>query len=193
MKKQFLVISEHKKISAKHNSNLGGLLIYSIFIALIFVAVAIPSCILNTSNIYDGFSTLAVLFYFGVYGTTVLGGLINRKTNKVQVNKVKFFVPFGIVAVIGCYFAFAYCVLWQFSTQVILNSTGTDANSFGFVMVREGNSFVNWQVSLVFWSAAIFFLGYPFLNDLLIKLTYKDYKQALIWQRNKTTLRIEKI
>lgn len=179
-----------QKVSAKHNSNLGGLLIYSIFIALVFLAVAVPSCILNTSQIYDGFSTLAVLFYFGIYGTTILGGLINRKTNKAQVNKVGYFVPFGIIAVIGCYFAFAYCVFWQFSTQVALNPTGTDANSFGFGMVVEGFGFANWQAAIVFWSAAVFFLGYPFLNDALIKCSDKNYGHALLWQKAKRSVSI---
>lgn len=190
-----------QKISAKHNSNLGGLLIYIIFIALIFLAVAIPSCILNTSNIYDGFSTLAVLFYFGIYGTTILGGLINRKTNKAQVNKVGYFIPFGIIAVLGCYFAFAYCVFYQFSTQVIMDPFGHGANSFGFGMVVEGYvydssdptklGFINWQAACVFWSAAIFFLGYPFLNDLFLKWSDKNYAQPLLWQKAKRSVSIK--
>ncbi len=188
------------KLSTKF-PNLGGFVIYSIFIGVIFLAVAIPSCILNTSHIYDGFSTLAVLFYFGIYGTTILGGLINRITKKNEVNKVGYFIPFGIIAIIGCYFAFAYCVFYQFSAQVIMNPKGYDANSFGFAMVLDGYAYnpaspyvkglVNWQAALVFWSAAIFFLGYPFVNDLLIKHTNKNYAQPLIWQRPKKTVTIE--
>lgn len=170
--------------------NLGGFAIYSIFIAIIFLAVAVPSCILNTSHIYDGFSTLAVLFFFGVYGVTVLGGLINRKTGKNQVNKVGYFIPFGIIAVIGCFFAFGYCVFYQFSTQVALNPLSNDANSFGFAMV-SGKELNNWQAAVVFWSAAIFFIGYPFLNDLLIKLTDKNYAQPLLWQKAKRSVSIQ--
>lgn len=178
------------------NDNLGGFVIYSIFIALIFFAVAIPSCIIDTSHIYDGFSTLAVLFYFGIYGTTILGGLINRKTNKNQVHKVGYFIPFGIIAVIGCYFAFGYCVFYQFSTQVALYPIGnpddlkTVANSFGFAMVK-GESLNNWQAAVVFWSAAIFFLGYPFLNDLMIKWSDKNYAQPLLWQKAKRSVSIK--
>ncbi|MBQ0045395.1 MAG: amino acid permease [Mycoplasma sp.] len=186
------VVFGHKwasKLSAK-TPNLGGFVIYTIFICLIFFAVAIPSCILNTSHIYDGFSTLAVLFYFAIYGTTVLGGLINRKTAKNSVHKVGYFIPFGIIAVIGCYFAFGYCVFYQFSTQVAMNPAGTDANSFGFAMVT-GASLVNWQAACVFWSAAIFFLGYPFVNDLLIKLTDKNYAQPLLWQKAKRSVSIK--
>lgn len=184
------------RLSAK-TPNLGGFAIYSIFICLIFFAVAIPSCILNTSHIYDGFSTLAVLFYFAIYGTTILGGLINRKTAKNSVHKVGYFIPFGIIAVIGCYFAFGYCVFYQFSTQVILfpigdpNDLKTMANSFGFAMVKSGFELNNWQAACVFWSAAIFFIGYPFLNDLLIKLTDKNYAQPLLWQKAKRSVSIK--
>mgnify|MGYP003292671699 CR=1 FL=1 len=191
------VVFGHKwasKLSAK-TPNLGGFVIYSIFILLIFFAVAIPSCILNTSHIYDGFSTLAVLFYFAIYGTTILGGLINRKTHKNQVHKVGYFIPFGIIAVIGCYFAFGYCVFYQFSVQVIQHPDLRDANSFGFAMVREGYNHMlglkNWEAATVFWSAAIFFLGYPFVNDLLIKLTDKKYAQPLLWQKAKRSVSIK--
>lgn len=177
------------------NDKLGGFVIYAIFICFVFFAVAIPSCILNTSHIYDGFSTLTVLFYFAIYGTTILGGLINRKTNRCQVNKVGYFIPFGIIAVIGCYFAFGYCVFYQFTTQIGLHPEWRDANSFGFAMVQEGYhgmlGMCNWEAACVFWSAAIFFLGYPFVNDLLIKLTDKNYAQALLWQRNKKSVSIK--
>lgn len=168
-----------------HNDKLGGFVIYSIFLVLIFFAVAIPSCILDTSHIYDGFSTLAVLFFFGIYGTTIFGGLINRKTNKNEVHKVGYFIPFGIIAIIGCYFAFAYCVFYQFSIQVILDPIGTKANSFGFAMVKSSCDLINWQAACVFWSAAIFFLIYPFINDVLIKCSDKNYTQPFIWQRNR--------
>ncbi|XQP55022.1 MAG: APC family permease [Mycoplasmoidaceae bacterium] len=172
--------------------NLGGFVIYTIFICLIFFAVAIPSCILNTSHIYDGFSTLAVLFYFAIYGTTILGGLINRKTAKNSVHKVGYFIPFGIIAVIGCYFAFGYCVFYQFSTQVALNPMRDNANSFGFAMVT-GKGLNNWQAACVFWSAAAFFLGYPFLNDLFLKWSDKNYAQPLLWQKAKRSVSIKSV
>lgn len=178
------------RLSAK-TPNLGGFTIYAIFICLIFFAVAIPSCILDTSHIYDGFSTLAVLFYFAIYGTTILGGLINRKTAKNSVHKVGYFIPFGIIAVIGCYFAFGYCAFYQFSAQVAMDGNGTGANSFGFAMVQCKTSLNNWQAACVFWSAAAFFLGYPFLNDLFLKWSDKNYAQPLLWQKAKRSVSIK--
>ena len=172
-----------KRISNKHE-NLGALFIYSFFIILIFMAIAIPSSIVNTSHIYDGFSTLAVLFYFGIYGTTILGGLINRITKKNQVQKVWYFIPFGIIAVIGCYFTFAYSCIYQFLWQVIENPFGNNDNSFGFSLV-VGTNLNNWQAATIFWSAALFFIGFPFINDLIIKISDRNYTHALIWQNKK--------
>ena len=176
-----------QKSKYKGNGNFGGFVIFGGFVLLIWTAIAIPSCILNTSNIYDGFSTLAVLFYFGIYGTVILGGLTNRISKKHEIHKVGYFVPFGVIAVVGCYFTFAYCVFYQFSTQVLFNPLGRDANSFGFAMVQEGynkgKGLCNWQAACVFWSAAIFFLGYPFVNDLLIKLFDKRNPNQLIWEK----------
>lgn len=172
-----------KRISNKHE-NLGALFIYSFFIILIFMAIAIPSSIVNTSHIYDGFSTLAVLFYFGIYGTTILGGLINRITKKNQVQKVWYFIPFGIIAVIGCYFTFGYSCIYQFLWQVIENPFGNNANSFGFSLV-VGTNLNNWQAATIFWSVALFFIGFPFINDLIIKISDRNYTHALIWQNKK--------
>lgn len=176
------------KLSQKR-PGLGGFTIYTLYCVFIWLVMFIPSIILNTSQIYDGFSTLAVLFFFGIYGIVILGGLINRKTGKHEIHKVGYFVPFGIVAVIGCFFTFGYCVFYQFGVQCAMNPMGTDANSFGFAMVQEGYrsglGFYNWQAALVFWSAAIFFIVYPFLNDIAIVMTDRHYPYPLLWESSK--------
>ncbi len=168
---------------------LGGFAIFGILSLFLWVVMIIPSAMLNTSQIYDGISTLAVLFYFGIYGIVVLGGLINRKTNKHEVHKVGYFVPFGIVSVIGCFFAFLYSVVYQFGIQCALAPMMTSANSFGFAMVKEGYrsglGFYNWQAAIVFWSAAIFFILFPFLNDIAIIVTDRHYPYPLIWESAK--------
>lgn len=168
---------------------LGGFVFYSIFCVFIWLVMFIPSSMLNTSQIYDGFSTLAVLFFFGIYGIVILGGLINRKTGKHEIHKVGYFVPFGIIAVIGCFFAFIYCVVYQFGIQAASAPLASTANSFGFAMVQEGYrkglGFYNWQAALVFWSAAIFFLLFPFINDIVIVMTDRHYPFPLLWESSK--------
>jgi len=172
-------------LSLKHEK-LGGFTIYGIIILVMWLGVMIPSSILNTSQIYDGFSTLAVLFFFGIYGAVILGGLINRKTKKHEIHHVGYFVPFGIVAVIGCFFAFGYCVFYQFGIQVIMNPLSSNANSFGFAMVKEGYrdglGFLNWQAALVFWTAALVFIAWPFVNDLILIGKDRSYPFPLIWE-----------
>lgn len=177
-----------KKLSQKRPL-LGGYVIFGAYCLFLWLVMFIPSVILNTSQIYDGFSTLAVLFYFGIYGVVILGGLINRKTNKNEVNKVGYFKPFGIIAVVGCFFAFLYCVIYQFGIQCAMAPMSTSANSFGFAMVQEGYrkgmGFYNWQAALVFWSAALFFIAYPFLNDIVIVMTDRHYPYPLLWESAK--------
>ncbi len=170
----------------KKREGLGGFVFYLIMMAVIWTAMFIPSALLNTSQIYDGLSTLVVLFYFGIYGAVVLGGLRNRKTNKHHVHKVGYFVPFGIIAVIGCFFTFGYCAFYQFGYQCLLYPLTTSANSFGFAMVKEGFrdglGFYNWQAATIFWSGAVAFLLYPFLNDIVLIMTDRHYPLPLIWE-----------
>lgn len=174
---------------SRKRKGLGGFAYYFIYCGFIWLVMFIPSSMLNTSQIYDGFSTLAVLFFFGIYGLVILGGLVNRKTKKNDIHKVGYFVPFGIVAVIGCFFTFFYCILYQFGYLCIKAPLATTANSFGFAMVKEGFrdglGFYNWQAAIIFWSAAIFFILYPFLNDIAIVMTDRHYPFPLIWETQK--------
>lgn len=171
------------------NDKLGGFAIYGIIILVMWSSLIIPSALLNTSQIYDGFSTLAVLFFFAFYGIVILGGLVNRKTNKHEIHKVGYFVPFGIIAVIGCFFTFAYCFIYQFGIQAFGHPLATTANSFGFAMVKEGyrdgQGFYNWQAAIVFWSAAVAFLAFPFINDIILVAKDRNYPLPLIWETQK--------
>jgi hypothetical protein len=42
----------------------------------------------------------------------------------------------------------------------------------------------DWAIgSIFFWVFTIVSLGLPFLNDLLIKLTNKNYSEKLLWEK----------
>jgi hypothetical protein len=43
-----------------------------------------------------------------------------------------------------------------------------------------------WIVAIIFWCGVLLFISMPFLNDLFIKATNKNYKHALLWQKVKT-------
>ncbi len=177
-----------------NNPIIHGVIYFSCFIFAFFLAISIPSMILNTEQIFDGISNLAILFFFAIYATVVLFTFINRFTKKVEVNKFFLFYPSAIISIIGCYFAFGYCAFYQFFIEVIKSPTGTSSNSWGlaFLANARSTSLINWQCAAVFWAAAICFIGLPFLNDLLIKLTNKNYQHPLIWQKfkQKTTYKI---
>ena len=179
-----------KKVKSS-NPLTSGTLYLLVLVFILFIGVGLPSVIMNTDQIVDGFSNLAVLFFFLIYGTIILGGLINRHTNKVEVRKVKGFVTVGIIAVVGCFFAFAYCAFYQFFIAIILEPNGLSVlgtrthasiNTWG-LFLKSNFVLANWQVAIVFWSAALFFFALPFINDGLIKKFDKQNNQPLIWEK----------
>lgn len=177
-----------KQLEQKHEK-LGGFVLYGFYVVALWLMLFIPSAILNTSQIYDGVSTLAVLFYFAIYGAVILGGLINRKTQRREVHKVGYFVPFGIISVFGCFFVFLYSTFYQFGYQVLTDPMSTSANSFGFAMVQEGYrnglGFYNYQAGIIFWTAAIGFIAYPFINDVVLIMKDRNYPYPLLWESKK--------
>lgn len=170
-----------------------GTMYFSGFILFFFLAIAIPSMILNTDQIFDGISNLAILFFFAIYGTVVLFTFINRFTKKVGVNKFKGFYFTAIISIIGCYFAFGYCAFYQFIANIIKDPTGTSSNAWGLSFLGKARStnLNNWQCATVFWTAAMCFIAWPFINDGLIKATNKKYGQALIWEKSNVRQTIE--
>ncbi len=90
-------------------------------ILFIFIFLLIPSVVLNTDAFVDGISNLPTTFFFGFYGWIILGTLINRKTNKVNVEKVKGFIPMSIIAIFGCFFVTGFQVCYTFVGQTIMN------------------------------------------------------------------------
>ena len=173
----------NKISNGKKTEVFGGTILLIIFSVFYTITLSIPSIIMNNDQILDGFSTIIVLFFFFIYGTTILMTLINRKTKKVQVDKIKGFTTFAGIAIVGCYFVFFYCAIYQFMIQPIVNPTGINANSFGLFIKYD--RMLNWEVCLVFWMSIAWFFAIPFINDLLIKKFDKSYDKPLIWQKYK--------
>lgn len=164
-----------------------GMISFSIFEFIFFLVIFIPSVVLNTDQIFDGASNLAILFFFVIYGTVSLAGLINRKTKKVEVIKSKIFIPCSIISFLGCYFAFFYCAVYQFIVNIALHPDLTTSNSWGlgFLKLARSTNLLNWECAIVFWIAAGAFISFPFINDLIIKFTDKDYDRPLVWQKTR--------
>ena len=181
-----------------------GVIGFSIMIVLWWLILAIPSSILNTDAIGDGSSTSMIVIIYVIYGVTVAGGLANRRSKKIEVNKVKAFPVVATIGVITCILFVCYVSLWQFTLVPILgglnglNSEVEKLNSGLFVksgwgMFASGPNWIgttttqydmrNWEVMMWFWIMTGIGAISPIVNDLLIKRFDKDNKTPLIWQK----------
>jgi hypothetical protein len=89
------------------------------------VIIYIPSAYFNTDTIIDGATNTCTEISFVMYGIAILGSMINRKTNKVQVTKFKFQIPLGILAVVSCIGIAAYSTIYSFIILPIIDPHGS--------------------------------------------------------------------
>ena len=77
------------------------------------------------------------LFIFAIIVTCILGGLVNRRTNKVETTKSKYFIPAAWVSMIVMYAGLAYTIIKE-----IVNATGFRAPENTAAMPNAHNEFV---------------------------------------------------
>jgi amino acid transporter len=82
--------------------------------SIVCLLMAIPTIILNSDSVYDGVSNLPTLFFFVIYATVVMFGLINHYSHKVQVKRMKIYPIVAVISIIGCGFAFGYNLFYEF-------------------------------------------------------------------------------
>ena len=175
------------------DTRLGGFLYFAAIMLFYYIAFGLPSCILNTIQIFDGTGATIVLFCFCIYAYNVLGGLINRKTKKHEVRKFKAFPILAPIAVLGCAFVFLYSLVYTYTILPINDMNGKwtvwglafTPLSWNETRANGGTNLYSWEAMIVFWCTIAFFIAYPFINDGVLKATNKDYPHALMWQRNK--------
>lgn len=160
-----------KQISRKSRSDVfGGLILLIVFVTVVWILLAIPSCILQTDAFIDGVSNFPTISFFAVYGTVILLCLVNRKTEKVKVQKMKGFCFFAPLAVFGCYLAFGFQVFYTFTTAVIIDSNST--LSWGLFHPGEMES------GTEAWKTALTFLSYFLLIFIFIIINSKKLKES---------------
>ncbi|MCF0227383.1 MAG: APC family permease, partial [Malacoplasma sp.] len=177
-----------KRIRTSDDCKLAATLYYSAFLAIVGIALSIPSCILNTDQIWDGTTVVSVIIFFALYGIVICGGLMNRKTYRCEVAmKSKMFVPSGVIGAIGCLFIAGYSLFYTYLGNMFIGSHATDTfQAWGLSFTPDavtGNYFQGYVAAIIFWVLFVVICLYPFLNDLGIMLTNKDYGHALMWQR----------
>ncbi|XQP55223.1 MAG: APC family permease [Mycoplasmoidaceae bacterium] len=179
-----------------------------------WIILVIPSSILNTDAMADGSSTSMVLCLYLIYGVTVLGGLVNRKTKKVSVKKQKAFPVTATIGVLGCLFMVVFVGFIQFMVAPIMsgmnNFDGTNMwhglksgwgmfvrgqNCLGTAVLNPDNGIYSYQLKNLevmawFWGMTLVMALLPIFNDLLIKANGNPEHQQLIWQKGHKAARI---
>ena len=162
-----------------------------IIISFWFLVVGVISAVLNTDQIVDGLSNICVLLIFTVYGFVALMSVVNRFTHRVPQSEVSYQkgqVFFAVIGALGCFLVPLYQMIYVFIIQVAQNPNAT-YDTWG--LFWDGEQIKYFVACLIFWVGAIMFIGFPFLNDFLIKLINKNYSQALLWQKVKVNNKIK--
>lgn len=149
-----------------------------------FLVLGIPSIILKNDQMYDAASSVACVCFFLIYGVVLLGSIINRITNKLSLSvapRQKGQVVAGSIAFVGCLFVFVYSCFYTYLAYPIMNAKETFG---GWGLFYNSDHYVNQMIAaILFWVFVVLFLLLPFINDLIIKMTNKNYDQPLMWQK----------
>lgn len=165
--------------ACKFNTRKAGLVMSSIIFIFWWTVMLIPSAITNTDSYIDLLSNFPTLFYFSIYGSIVLMGFINRFTKKVPVKKVKGFLFFAPISIIGCYLVFGYQFFYGMLIQPIMHPN--DLVSYGvFLSAGPDRQVVhNWQTSIVFFTMVAFFIVSGLINEWILRKKERQYQIAL--------------
>jgi hypothetical protein len=123
-------INKHVVVKFHNNEILGGVIYQYVFTFVLFLVCTAVGCvympmnkipganfdnhILGIFNFVDLVSNWDVLGVYIFIGVGILGALINRKTNKVKVQKKKYFIPCAIVSVLLVAISTLYLVVAVF-------------------------------------------------------------------------------
>lgn len=149
-----------------NNPYKGATFLAFISLTTVFIIMLIPSAILNTDALIDGMSNFPVTIFFGVYGTVILGGIINRFTKKHTVNKVRGFMVVAPVAVLGCYLVSFFQLFYTFSIDAFSDPFG----SISWGLFSQNNFITQkWVGSMLFYIYLIAMISFYFANSNLTK------------------------
>lgn len=82
----------------------------------------------------DVMTNFTSLIIFVIIASAVLGALINRKTQKVKVNKSKMFLPFGILTVVINFAGGIYMIIESIVNMTGYNGADAQANIINFII-----------------------------------------------------------
>ena len=106
------------------NTRFAGTLYFAGIMLFYYLGFGIPSCILNTIQIFDGTGATIVLFFFGLYAFNVFGGIVNRRTKRHEVRKFRAFPILAPIAVAGWALVFLYSLAYTYTILPVGNMNG---------------------------------------------------------------------
>ena len=167
-----------KKTFKKEKSDWSSFMYYGMISMGWLVAMGIPAIVTNNDAYIDGFSNFPTLFFFAIYGTTILFYTLKRShfATKNKFNNV-FYNIFAWAAIIGIYSLVAYSLFYNLSTRVWFDSVhAAKGSSWGLFQQGENTGWkqvTSMHESVLFMILlVIFFIG-PYINYILIKKYYK--------------------
>jgi len=116
------VLVKRDKNNISKNSTYAMLIAVAIWFVIFIIAELVMSAIdpaHSWISIIDSTVVSSVIIVSFVYGVIVIGGMHNRKTNKVDVEQMKWFIPLAVVGSVGMIFASLYNI-----TAIILAASG---------------------------------------------------------------------
>ena len=155
------------KLNQKFGAKNGGLILEIMVLTFWSLLIFIPSIVLKTDALIDGFSNLAVVFFFVIYTLLIFFFWKNKYLKESQFqansNKVRYsiLVWTTIVAV-----SFAVLLNFIFIINDAIQKT-TDASSWGLFLTNEEKFFSNLNVVITYLVISPIFFGLPFLNSFL--------------------------
>lgn len=172
-----------KKVSNGRRSKLyGGVLLIAMLQIFWFLIGSIAGIVLQTDQIVDGLSNQVVTFFYLIYGFLPFMNILKNKVSTEEVPHQKLRKTTAIIAFVGCSFIVLWSMCWTFLGNVIVHPN--DNSSWGlFFDLSRGTDLSNAAACGVFWGTAALFFAFPFINDLIIKLTNKTYNQPLLWEK----------
>ena len=153
-----------KKLNQKFGAKKGGLILESIVLSFWSLLIFIPSIILKTDALIDGFSNLAVVYFFVIYTVLIFFFWKNKylKESEFQANSNK--IRYSIL-VWTTIVAVSFAVLLNF---IFIISDGiqktANASSWGLFLTNEEKVFSNLNVVITYLVVSPLFFGLPFLN-----------------------------
>jgi amino acid transporter len=141
IKGNYVVYSEKLLQKTKGKDLAAGGIAISVIGFIFALAFFIPAIFVESDAFMDVGTSIPSLVAFLLYGIVIFGALLNRYTKKVAVQRSKFLLPCGILAVIGIAFSVAFTFFYDnlytaFIEKPFEINTSVGGFNYGYNMIN---------------------------------------------------------